>query len=347
LAEPPASNSRAEVLALLAGQRGRRVPCFSGLISLTMPGLEAAGLRLPEVHHDPQRMAAAAASTYRLCGFESAVVPFDLCVEAELLGGEVDFRADAIRPEYPRMRAAVAETASGYSPSLPADWAQRGRMPVITGALALLKGQVGAEIVVGAWVPGPLTLAMQLVDINTLVPDLAGEPEAVKELLERLADVLIETARLYHANGADFITVHEMGGSPGYIGPRSFERVVLPPLQRLLSALPAPRVLSVCGRTNRAMALLASAGADALSVDQTNDLAGSRAVLGPGRLLFGNLDPVATLAEGDAAGVRAAVTAALEAGADAIWPGCDLWPPVPVENMRAMVEAAARGKRET
>jgi [methyl-Co(III) methanol-specific corrinoid protein]:coenzyme M methyltransferase len=347
MAEPPITNSRADVLALLAGQRSRRVPCFSGLISLTTPGLEAAGLRLPDAHHDPERMAAAAASTYRLCGFESAVVPFDLCVEAELLGGEVDFRADEIRPAFPRMREAVAESAAGYAPRLPADWAQHGRLPTITAALALLKEQVGGEIVVGAWVPGPMTLAMQLVDINTLVPDVAAEPEAVRGLLERLADVLAEVARLYRASGADFITVHEMGGSPGYVGPRSFERVVLPPLQRLLRALPAPRVLSVCGRTNRAMALLASAGADALSVDQTNDLAASRAVLGVDPLLFGNLDPVATLAEGDAAGVRAAVAAAIQAGADAIWPGCDLWPPVPVENMKAMVEAAARGRRVT
>ncbi|MEO6626897.1 MAG: uroporphyrinogen decarboxylase family protein [Burkholderiaceae bacterium] len=331
------------MLALLGGQRGVRVPCFSGLISLTTPGLEAAGLRLPEVHHNAAQMAAAAASTYRLCGFESAVVPFDLCVEAELLGGEVDFRPDEIKPAYPRMRNTVAENAASYMPRLPDNWPQLGRLPIITAALRLLKEQVGGEIVVGAWVPGPMTLAMQLVDINTLVPDVAGDPEAVRGLLEQLAEVLIEVARLYRDSGADFITVHEMGGSPGYVGPRSFERVVLPPLQKLLAALPAPRVLSICGRTNRAMALLAKAGADAISVDQTNDLAASRALLGAGPLLFGNLDPVATLAEADPAAVRASVAAALAAGADAIWPGCDLWPPVPVENMRAMMEAA-RGK---
>src|SRR5204863_6046876 len=167
MAEPFISNSRAEVLALLAGRRGSRIPCFSGLISLTTPGLEAAGVCLPDAHHDPDQMAAAAASTYRLCGFESAVAPFDLCVEAELLGGEVDFRVDEIRPAFPRMREAVAESAAGCEPRLPPEWPRRGRLPVITAALARLKEQVGGEIVVGAWVPGPMTLAMQLVDINT------------------------------------------------------------------------------------------------------------------------------------------------------------------------------------
>ena len=39
-------------------------------------------------------MAKAAASTHALYGFESAVVPFDLCVEAEALGCAVDFQTD-------------------------------------------------------------------------------------------------------------------------------------------------------------------------------------------------------------------------------------------------------------
>jgi [methyl-Co(III) methanol-specific corrinoid protein]:coenzyme M methyltransferase len=162
--------------------------------------------------------------------------------------------------------------------------------------------------------------------------------------------VIAEVALAYRAAGADFITVHEMGGSPGFLGPPAFNQFVLPRLQRLFAALPAPRVLSVCGDTNASMAALAQAGADALSVDQTNDLARSRAALGPEALLFGNLDPIGTLALGDEDGVRRAAEAAIAAGADAVWPGCDLWPEVPAANLRAMVEAAgsppARGGYE-
>jgi len=67
-----------------------------------------------------------------------------------------------------------------------------------------------------------------------------------------------------------------MGGSPGVLGPKRFESVVLPHLQALTSALPGPVVLSACGNTNGSMHLLAASGAEALSVDQTNDLAKSR-----------------------------------------------------------------------
>jgi [methyl-Co(III) methanol-specific corrinoid protein]:coenzyme M methyltransferase len=215
----------------------------------------------------------------------------------------------------------------------------RGRLPLVGEALGRLRGEVGEGTAIGAFIPGPLTLAMHVVDIGPLLLAVAEAPEAVADLLDRLNPVLAEVGQFYRDCGADFLTVHEMGGSPGFIGPRSFETILLPRLQALLLELPGPRVLSVCGRTNRGIALLAAAGAEAVSVDQTNDLAQSRAALGPGPLLFGNLDPVGVLAEGDEAEVRARAEAAMAAGADALWPGCDLWPATPLGNLRALAEA--------
>ena len=124
------------------------------------------------------------------------------------------------------------------------------------------------------------------------------------------------------------------------IGPLAFEKLVLPCLQRLIAALPTPRVLSVCGNTNRALALLIEAGAEALSVDQGNDMARSRKLIGRGGLLFGNLDPVALLAEGEEQEVRRTVSAVIAAGADAVWPGCDLVPLTPSRNLHALMEEA-------
>ncbi|MCH8877734.1 MAG: hypothetical protein IIA89_13065 [Chloroflexi bacterium] len=70
----------------------------------------------------------------------------------------------------------------------------------------------------------------------------------------------------------------------------------------MIASLPAPRILSVCGDTNRAMPLLADSGAEALSLDQVNDLAHSREVLGPEVLLVGNIDPIGVLTNGDEQG---------------------------------------------
>jgi uroporphyrinogen-III decarboxylase len=91
--------------------------------------------------------------------------------------------------------------------------------------------------------------------------DLKRDPDSVHAALDSLGNVLTESAQAYHRAGADMLTIHEMGGSPGVIGPKRFEAFVLPPLQNLITSLPKPRILSVCGNTNGAMPLLAQAGA--------------------------------------------------------------------------------------
>ncbi len=87
------------------------------------------------------------------------------------------------------------------------------------------------------------------------------------------------------------------------------------------------------------MKLLAASGADALSVDQTNDLAASRKEV-PDVLLFGNLDPVGLISQGTPDEITEAVAGVIRSGADAVWPGCDLYPDIPLENLRALVEAS-------
>ena len=344
MSEITPTNSRSQVLELFAGHRSERRHCFSGLMNITAPGLESIGANFAEIHNDPAKMAAAAATTYHSFGFESAVVPMDLCVEAEILGAKVDFRLDAPRLEFPRVVEPLAASAEEFNFDAPTDLTRRGRLPIIIEAIRRLKDSVGREIVVGAWIPGPLTLAMQLIDLTRLTTDVVRAPEAVGRLLDPLTDLLPEVGRAYRAAGADFITVHEMGGSPGFIGPPAFKNVVQPRLKRLIAALPAPRVLSICGNTNRAITLLAECGADALNLDQLNEIARTRETLGAQVLLFGNIDPIGALVNDDEAGVRRAVQGAIDAGVDAVWPGCDLWPLVPATNMQAMVDEARNYK---
>ena len=324
---------------------------FSGLISVTVPGLESEDLRFHETHRDAVKMARAAASTYRVSGFGSAVVPLDICVEAEALGATVDFREGSEGAEFPRVAGFLYDSVDAFTTktlrlgdtnfvdlSLGDFVVKSGRVPLVVEAIKLLKGDVGNEIVIGAYAPGPFTLLSLLVETGALYISLRKSAEAVHAALDILTQVLVSVGNAYHAAGADFLTVHEMGGSPGALGPKIFESTVLPHLQVLFSELTGPAVLSACGRTNGTMKLLAASGADALSVDQTNDLAASRQEV-PDVLLFGNLDPVGLISQGTPDEIREAVASIVRSGADAVWPGCDLYPDVPLENLRALVAA--------
>lgn len=343
MANPP-ENARLAVLNLLRGERGKSFPSFSPLSTIIAPALAARGLKFQEIHHDPQKMVIAAASAHELYGWQSATLPTDLIAEAEALGAEIDFRQDMPEPMWSlATRPPFAAPQDVVIPRV--DFAQRGRIPLIVDAIKQLKQRVGNQIVVGAWIAGPFTLGMSAVDFDTLLLDVKRAPREVSRALDQFTDVLSDTANAYHNAGADFITIHEMGGSPGVLGPNAFGTLLLPALQRLIKNIPSPTILSVCGNTNNAMELIAQAGATAIHVDQLNNLAHSRQVLGRDVLLFGNIDPVGVIADGDDGKIRAAVERAAHDGADAVTPGCDLYFQTPVKNLRTLTQAINTQRR--
>ncbi|HLE91009.1 MAG TPA: uroporphyrinogen decarboxylase family protein, partial [Anaerolineales bacterium] len=275
------TNARAEIMALLNGQKLSDPPAFSGLIHITTEGLKHEGLLLQEAHHDEKKMARAAASTFQLTGMPSATLPLDLSVEAEALGAVLDFSHDDRFP-----LPAAPSVASVKDIVIPSEALTRGRLPVIQQAIANLKQDIGNEAVISGMIPGPYTLLLLLVQPGRLFMEMKKEPGAVNQVLEQLCHFLAEVAHAYKAAGADFITVHDMGGSPVFIGPAKYEQFVFPAEKQLIAELPTPRVLSVCGNINPVLHLLGETGADAISIDQTSDLIISRARL-LDTLLFG------------------------------------------------------------
>jgi len=332
-------SQREDILDLLSGKKQTDKPSFSGLIHITKEGLEREGSILHEVHRDAGKLAKAAASTFRLTGMPSAALPLDLCAPAEALGAVLNYyeqRDDQFPQPAKSLFTSTKYLNSAYFES--ADFANEGRIPIICDAIRLLKEDVGNEVVISGIIPGPYTLLLYLIEPGGLFAEMKREPRLVADALFQLVSFLAQVGAAYRNAGADFITIHDMGGSPGFIGPAKYEQFVYPAQKLLIAELPAPRVLSVCGNTNKSMELLAQTGADAISVDQLNDLPASCKAL-TDTLLFGNIDPVATLWRGDEAQITEAVRVAKEAGVAAIWPGCDLVPQTSIENLKAFITA--------
>jgi [methyl-Co(III) methanol-specific corrinoid protein]:coenzyme M methyltransferase len=323
---------REKILDLLNGKKTDSQPAFSGLIHVTAEGLQSEGLIFHEVHKDAVKMAKAAASTFKLSSLPSAVVPLDLYVEAEALGAEINFRENG-EFEFPQVSKAKfgsVKEITGITEVL-----HKGRIQLVCDAIKLIKEDVGNEVVIGGVIPGPYTLLLLIADAGRMFTEMKKEPQAVTDALLNLSAFLAEVGVAYRKAGADFITIHDMGGSPAFIGPARYEQFVLPAEKLLIEKLPKPRILSVCGNVAKSLHLLGQTGADAISIDQTVDLAAAR-LASKDTLLFGNLDPVETLYQGDSAQVHGSVVRAKEAGVDAIWPGCDLVVQTPIQNIKSM-----------
>jgi [methyl-Co(III) methanol-specific corrinoid protein]:coenzyme M methyltransferase len=111
-----------------------------------------------------------------------------------------------------------------------------------------------------------------------------------------------------------------------------------PNLKKVFDAISIPSVNHICGSTDMIIEMMHECGADALSVDQKNNVVETRKKLGNDVLILGNFDPYKTLVQlEDVTEVETIIKKCIDDGQDAIWPGCDIWPDVRKENMEAYV----------
>ena len=328
---------RERILGLLRKKEKDGIPCFSGMGNVITEVMKANGIRFAEAHTDPQKMATLAGSMYKLYDYECAVVPFDLGIEAEVLGCPMNFYTGVETDDilYPTIKDKIVESARDIK--IPENPEEKGRVPVVTEAIRLLRRDVGDKVAIGTYLLGPFTLAGQVMELDHLLKKSFKDPGEVEAVLEVLSQLIITLGKIYKQAGADYITLREMGACTDVMNPRMFKTLVQPHLIRILKGLEPPRILHICGGTNQIIKSMEECGAEALSVDHKNDLRQSRQELKPETLLFGNLDTYTNLVQGTPVEVEEAVKECLEAGVDAIWPGCDIWPTATPANIRAMI----------
>ena len=208
---------REEILSLLSGHKIDKTPAFSGLIHVTAEGLEREGILFHEIHHDAQKMAKAAASTFRLTGMPSAALPLDLCAPAEALGAELNYYEDR-EYQFPQPAKSLFASTKYLNKAYfeDTDFFNQGRLPIVCDAIRLLKEDIGHEAVISGIIPGPFTLLLYLIEPGSLFAEMKREPQSVTDALFQLASFLAEIGVAYREAGADFITIHDMGGSPGF-----------------------------------------------------------------------------------------------------------------------------------
>jgi len=328
--------SRERVLKLFAKEPIDRMPCFSGMGMVTVPAIEALGLSFSQVHFTAENMADSAMKSMEMFGFDAAVVPYDMGILPEALGLGVKIYEDGTNLTFPTI---PKKWDTPDDVKIPDDYLQSGRMPVLDEAIRILKEKRGETHAVGTWIFGPFTLACQLVELNIFMKMTKKQPERVKALLGMLTDFLIDLANHYRRIGADYITIREMSTGTDLISPRMWEPHVQPNLQKLFQAIPSPKVLHICGSTDAIIEMMNQCGADAISVDNKNTLAESRNKIGDDVLLFGDYHGFELTSQASLEEINQSIKNCIESGVDAVWPGCDIWPEVKVENLQAINNA--------
>jgi [methyl-Co(III) methanol-specific corrinoid protein]:coenzyme M methyltransferase len=308
------------------------MPIFSGMGMVTIQAINKMGIRFPEIHGSADYLARSATASSDIFGFDAVVVPYDMCTIPEAMGRGCSTYADADGILYPTVPTKWEHMdAVDINP----DWVSKERMPVVEDALKSLIAE--GKYAVGGWVLGPFTLGGQIIELDLLLKGIKKEADKVNAFMEKMTAVVIDVAKRYQALGVDYMTIREMGSGTDLLSPRMWKQLIQPYLRQIFAALESPKILHICGGTDLIVDMMNDCGADALSFDQKNNMAETRKKIGNDVILLGNFDPYGTLCQKEVAEVAPVIKACIDAGADAVWPGCDIWPDVKEENVHAWV----------
>lgn len=212
-------------------------------------------------------------------------------------------------------------------------------MPLVSQAISLLKEKIGGTHAIGTWILGPFTLAGQLVELDILMKMAIKARTKVEALLDKLVDLIIDLGRHYREIGADYVNLREMGTGADILSPRMFKLIVQPRLRRIFESWDSPKILHICGSTDLIIELMNDCGAEAISVDHKNTLSETRSKIGGEVLLLGDYDGFTLPGQASFEEIEQAIRRCIESGVDAVWPGCDIWPEIKSENLKAINSA--------
>lgn len=256
------------MLNALAQKPVDRVPISLVVTAVTKEIEDKANAYMPHAHSDAAEMAAIAEAIYDEFKVENFKIPFDMTIEAELMGCEINFGNDMLLPQVSKRQEISEDFLEKYKKL---ELKDRGRVKVVSDAIRILREHRGEDIPIAVSVVGPFSMLGMIFGFENLFMLRLEEPELLDRLLELTTDISARHANIQLEAGADIIQFGEAGASCAMVGPAFYEEVILPYHKKLVGLVKGPSVLHICGDNNRIIDALVSTGAAGLSVDERTD----------------------------------------------------------------------------
>ena len=292
---------------VLCALRGEPSDRRAFTLALSLYGARLSGCPIRSYYTDPMRYLEGQREVARFMDPDIVFAPFALPFEALAYGGEgvwLDkFPPNVRKPPF-RERDPVQPLGDGLL--------QQQGVVYLVESTRLLAEEFGAVRPVCAVVTAPVDLPAMLMGIETWLVILLFDKERAARLMELAVDHFLRLTGAFFDAGAAFVAIPVMFANLRLVTPALLEKTILPELARAFGQVRGPLVyhhggnrildhLSMCsGLPNVAGFLL----------DPRDNLAQAREVLGPQRLILGNVNGpgLSRMQPGD---VYASVTALL------------------------------------
>ncbi len=324
--------------AIFNGRQGQRPP-VGNPTSIACHGLmDKAGASFPEAHLDAAAMADLALAGWEVLGFDTVMPEYSVVQEAAALGALVDWGDRNRMPdvkEFPKVDFSDIE--------VPSDFLEKPSCRVVLDAISILRRQVGGRAAIIGKVMVPWTLSYHMAGTQNFLLALGmGETTKIDNMLRQLMPATIAFINAQFCAGADIVVLadHATGD---LVGPYHYEKHLLSIHQEITAQVGGPIILHVCGDCSDRLELFARSGVDGYHFEWQVDSREAVRRIGKEISLIGNINNPRALLQGTPEDIFKQVRYAIEAGVNIIAPECAIPLSTPLENLRAIVEAAREG----
>lgn len=300
--------------------------------------MDISGYKWPEAHRNPEIMANLAISMYEQGGFENFGVPFCMTIEAEAMGATVDLGDKTTEPrviKYPI--ESVVEWIKLKKMDL-----NEGREKVVLDAIKIIKDK-NLPVPIMANLTGPISVASSLMEPMYFYKELVRKKDEAHKFLNFVTENLIEFGKAQLLAGANVITISDPSGTGEILGPRLFKEFMIPYLNRIVDELKdytEGTIIHICGRLKSIYKELNDLHSDVVSFDSISSVTQVLKNV-ENKAVMGNVSTL-TIQNSTKEEVEKLANACMNLGVDILSPACGIGTKSPIENVRAMVNAAKK-----
>ncbi len=272
---------------VLAALRGEAADRRAHTLTLSLYGARLSGCPMRDYFSDPRRYLEGQNEVVRRLDPDILFTPFALPLEALAYGGEAVW-FDRFPPN---LRKPPFRDANQVQP-LGEGLLAAPMVAYLLDATVLMVQAHGREKPVCAVVTAPVDLPAMLLGIEGWLEILLFQPDWAEALLDLAQDHFLRLTAAFFAAGAAFVACPVMFANLRLVTPGLLEGRILPALARAFGQVQGPVVFHHGG--NRILDHLrhyaALPNVAGFVLDPRDNLAQARDMLGPGRLMLGNLN---------------------------------------------------------
>lgn len=318
-----------------------RIPCNPHMGVTMAPFI---GIPLKEYYHSAERMAELEIALFKRLKHDGVSVSATLRGVAEAMGSKMHYPDNNIS----LMEAPAVNSIDQIENLKPCDPEKDGKLPLVLRAISIIKDKIGHEVNVGAGLAGPFSTAASVVGTENLLKWMLKYPDKVHMLME----IVTESNNRFIEKAAELgvgVGFSDPVSSTSLISVKQFNKFSAPYIKKNVDKMKSltgrSASIHICGKSKDIWQTVMDTGVSSFSIDNVEDLADAKEIMGDRVTISGNVPPVDVIQKGTREDVLRAAKECIKKTYGAkkgyiLSSGCQIPMNTPMENIDALMDGA-------